>query len=46
LEAAIPSKPISNISSGFTVLTGPNFSNEFFFTQLSTSPISLSVRPE
>src|SRR5436190_13068228 len=33
LEAAIPSKAISKTNSGFTVLTGPNFSNEFRLTK-------------
>ena len=37
---AIPSNAISKTSSGFTVLTGPNFSIEFCLTNLLTSIIS------
>jgi len=46
LLSAIPSKAISNTSSGLTVRTGPNFSMAFLFTNEFTSLISLSVKPE
>src|SRR5688500_8227431 len=46
LLAAIPSKAISKTNSVFTVRTGPNFSNEFLFTKLSTCANSWSVNPE
>src|SRR6476469_8683533 len=46
LEAAMPSNAISNTNSGFTVRTGPNFSNELRFTNASTCANSLSVNPE
>src|SRR5687768_10092710 len=45
VERLIPSKAISKTSCGFTLLTGPNLSTVFSFTQRSTSRISSSVRP-
>jgi hypothetical protein len=41
LLAAIPSNAISKTSSGFTVLTGSNFSIEFLFSNAPTSLNSL-----
>ena len=46
LEICIFSKDISNTISGFNDRTGPNFSIVFFLIHLSSSLISIFVKPE